>query len=367
MSLLRLAGVVVRAGERTLLDLPLLEVEEGEVLAVLGPTGAGKSTLLRIASRLDRPARGTIEWRGEGVPWPAPLELRRRITMVFQSPLLFSGTTFDNVAYGLRVRGESGGALRSKVEAALRAFRIEHLARRRAATLSGGEAQRAALARAVVLEPELLLLDEPLASLDAPIRERLLAEIREIVRERRITCVHVTHEQSEAFAIADRIAILSDGRVLQVGEPEEVFYRPSNRAVAEFLRTGNLLEGEVVSREGGLALVRIADRVLRAVSNLEPGTRALACLRPEEVLLTRNESTAPNRLDATVTGVLDGGATLEVSLDCGFPLIALATRHAARESGLRVGARVVAAFAPEAVHLILHRAARGAGREGHAP
>ena len=363
MSLLSLAGIAVRAADRTLLDLPRLEVEEGEILVVLGPTGAGKSTLLRIMGLLQRPAAGTVSWRGEPVAWPPPLAIRRRMAMVFQAPLLFSGTVFDNVAYALRLRGQRGSALRDQVEAALRQFHIAHMAEQRAATLSGGEAQRAALARAVVLEPELLLLDEPLASLDAPIREHLRDELKQVIRERRMSCVHVTHELPEAFTLADRIAVLAAGRILQTGKPEEVFYAPKRREVAEFLRAGNLFPVEVVSAAGGLATVRVAGHTLAAASALTPGRRALACIHPEEVQIAPPASraadplggevpTVSDQLEATVVAVTDRGPTLRVDLDCGFPLRSLVTRRAARDLSLRPGDRVAVAIAPASVHLI---------------
>jgi tungstate transport system ATP-binding protein len=352
MSLLRVADLVVRADGRTLLDLPLLEVGAGEILVVLGPTGAGKSTLLRVMGGLQRADGGSLAWRGEPVPWPTPLALRRRMAMVFQAPLLFSGTVFDNVAYGLRLRGERGDALRAKVEAALAQFHIAPLAGQRAATLSGGEAQRAALARAVVLGPELLLLDEPLAALDAPIRERLRDELRKVIRARGMSCVYVTHELPEAFTLADRIAVLAGGRLLQVGRPEEVFYAPNQRAVAEFLRAGNLLPAEVLSRSGGLATVRIAGRTLTATSAFAAGSQALACIHPEEVQIARTPGATGAWFGATVLAVTDRGPTLRVDLDCGFPLRALVTRRAVRELALRPGAQVAVALAPESVHLI---------------
>ena len=360
MSLLRLEDVEVRVPSGPILDLTALHVEEGEILVVLGPTGAGKSTLLRVMNLLQRPSRGSVLWRGERIPWPAPLALRRRMAMVFQSPLLFSGSVLDNVEYGLRIRGERKQRAKEKADAMLRRFHIDHAARQRASTLSGGEAQRAAIARAMVLEPDLLLLDEPLSSLDERIREHLLQELREIVRERGITCVYVTHEQAEAFALADRISILDRGTILQTGTPEEVFYRPRSRAVATFLRTGNILDGEVVARDGRLALVRIGARTFRAASDLPPETRVLACIRPEEVHLTRDGDgdEVGNRLDGTVAALLDGGATVRVELDCGFPVSALLTRRAVRELGLDPGDRVGVAFAPETVHLIPDAEAR---------
>ncbi len=270
--LLAATGLRVRAEGRTLLDVPAIEVREGEVLVVLGPTGAGKSTLLRVLALLQRPDEGRLAWRGAEAGWPPPLALRRRMAMVFQAPLLFSGTVFDNVAFGPRLRGERGAPLRARVGAALEQFRVGHLAGRSADTLSGGEAQRVALARAVVVEPELLLLDEPLASLDAPIREALRDELRAVVRARGIASVHVTHELPEAFTLADRIAVLVGGRLLQAGSPEEVFYAPERIEVAEFLRAGNLIAAEIVSAAGGIATVRIGGRLLRS--------RTGGCCRP---------------------------------------------------------------------------------------
>ena len=358
MSLLRLVDIEVRVAGHPILDLPELAVEEGEILVVLGPTGAGKSTLLRVMNLLQRPARGAIFWRDRRVPWPAPLALRRRMAMVFQSPLLFSGSVLDNVEYGLLIRGERRANARAKAEAMLRRIRIDHAAHQRAATLSGGEAQRAAIARAMVLEPELLLLDEPLSALDEPIRERLLEELRQIIRERRIACVYVTHEQAEAFALADRIAILSAGRLLQLGTPEEVFYRPRGRAVAEFLQTGNILPGEIEAKEEGLARVRIGGRTLWASSELPPASRVLACIRSEEIHLTRNGDAGANRLDGTVVALLGGGPTVKVEVDCGFAVSVLVTRRTVRDLGLRPGERVGVVFAPALVHLIAEETTR---------
>jgi len=283
MSRLALAGLVVRADGHVLLDVPALEVAAGEILVVLGPTGAGKSTLLRVMGLLQRPAAGTLRWDGAAVSWPPPLALRRRLAMVFQAPLLFSGTVFDNVAYGLRLRGTDGVALRGRVTSALEQFHVAPLVARRVATLSGGEAQRVALARAVVLEPELLLLDEPLASLDAPIREHLRDELRQVIRRHGMTCVHVTHDLAEAFALADRIAVLAGGRLLAAGSPAEICHGADRPAVAEFLRAGGLLPAEIVTAAEGVLTVRLAGREM----TLGPGARVGVPLGGAETDLLR--------------------------------------------------------------------------------
>ena len=359
MSLLSLEGVeVVREG-RTILSLPRLEVREKEVLAVVGPTGAGKSTLLRVLHFLDRPGAGVLEWRGEPVPWPAPLALRRRISMTFQDPLLLSGTTYDNVFYGLHLRGQNGHDARERVMAALRVFHVEHLATQRARTLSGGEAQRTALARAVVLSPELLLLDEPFAALDAPIRKHLLEELKQAVRARGISCVYVTHEQSEAFSIADRIAVLRRGRLLQAGTPEEVLLRPASRAVARFMQTGNILPGVVSNRTEALSEVRVGPCILFSRTALAEGTPVDACIRREEILVEAPGETSPapglNRFRGTVEAVVDLGSTMQVRIDAGFPgfpLQALITRRVAHDLSLNPGGEVLATFSAASVHLI---------------
>lgn len=345
--LLRLAGLQVRVEGRTLLDIPALEVMPGEILVVLGPTGAGKSTLLRVLSLLQRPDAGRIHWQGNPVSWPAPLELRRRITMAFQDPLLFSGTTLDNVLYGLHLRGTRGEAARVRARELMELLHIAPLAEQKASTLSGGEAQRTALARALAVRPELLLLDEPLASLDAPIRERLVKDLKAVLRELGLTCIFVTHHQREALALADRIAVLHRGRLEQVGLPQEVFRRPATPFVAAFVRTLNLWPGRVVAQEGGRATVDLGALSLRAHSDLPSGTPVLACLRPERAVLGETLPPGAQGWEATLREVQDQGSALSLTLDGALPLRALAgTCDRTQDSRLAVQVR------PEDLHLI---------------
>ena len=356
-ALLRLEAIRVRERGRVLLAVDELEVEQGETLGVLGPTGAGKSTLLRVMNALQAPDEGRVLWRGQPVGVPAPLELRRRMAMVFQEPLLFHGTVADNVAYGLRLRGERGAALRAKVTAALRLFGIEALVERSAHTLSGGEAQRASLARALVLRPELVLLDEPLASLDAVTRERLRGELGRILREGHLGCVHVTHDQDEAQWVADRIAVVIDGRLRQVGRPEEIFCRPRDLAVARFVRTRNLLPAVVRQLDRGRIGVTVGEQSLEAGSaagSLAVGASVVVCVRPEQVLLEppSSGSAAPNRLAGTVSELRALGSFAEVTVQCGFTLVALVTRRLVAELELAAGRRLTVSFEPSAVHLV---------------
>jgi len=371
VSLLALEGVSVEAGGRTILDVERLAVEPGEILAVLGPTGAGKSTLLRVAHLLERPARGEVRWRGEAVRWPAPLGLRRRIAMAFQDSLLFAGTVGDNVEYGLRVRGVERAERQRRVRELLELLGIAHLADRRPGSLSGGEAQRTALARALAPEPELLLLDEPLAALDEPIRLRLRGDLVAILRRRGVSCLWVTHDQAEALAVADRVAVLDRGRIVQVGSPSEVFYRPATPFVAGFVGTGNTLSGRVAAVRDGVVTVDLGGAVVEAVADVEVGTPVLACIRPEEVVIGRDggleQQSARNRMAGRVSAVVPQGATARVTVDVGVRLEALVTRRSAEDLQLAPGVEVRLAIKATAVHLIPAPGAQGArvdmGRE----
>ena len=221
-----------------ILDVPALDVRAGEILAVIGPNGAGKSTLLRVMGLLETPEAGTVRVGGETVLPGRALALRRRMASAFQEPLLTDASVLDNVALGLRFRRVAAAEQRARSFRWLERFGIASLAARQARTLSGGEAQRTALARALVLEPDLLLLDEPFSSLDQPTREDLLGELGRILREDARTTVLVTHDRGEALALSDRVAVLMDGCVRQLDETARVFRAPVSDAVARFVRAG---------------------------------------------------------------------------------------------------------------------------------
>jgi tungstate transport system ATP-binding protein len=228
-------GLIVKRGQRTVLDVPSLRIERGEILAVVGPNGAGKSTLVTMLALLERPSAGQIRLAGEPIDWRrGVLGARRRLALVFQEPLLFDTTVFENVATGLKLRGVSRAEIGKRVETWLARLGVGHLARRQARTLSGGEAQRTSLARALVLEPELLLLDEPFAALDAPTRESLAEDLVPLLRETDTTTVLVTHDRDEAIEIGDRLAVILDGRIARVDLPERVLAEPGDEAVAAF-------------------------------------------------------------------------------------------------------------------------------------
>ncbi|MCL6606816.1 MAG: ABC transporter ATP-binding protein [Geminicoccaceae bacterium] len=255
-----------------------LSVEAGETLALLGPSGCGKTTLLRLVAGLARPdPGGCVLFDGRDVT-DLPVE-RRNVGMVFQSYALFPNLDVaGNVGYGLKIRRVPPGERAARVARMLAMMRIQELAHRRVDQLSGGQKQRVALARALAVEPAVLLLDEPLTALDAKLREQLRVELAGLLRSLRITAIFVTHDQGEALALGDRVAVMRAGRIEQVGSPHEIYHRPRTRFVASFVGILNLLEGEVAD-----GLFRLPGGSLPA-SGVAPGPAVLAC-RPEQLRL----------------------------------------------------------------------------------
>jgi putative spermidine/putrescine transport system ATP-binding protein len=255
-----------------------LEIREGEFFAMLGPSGSGKTTCLRLIAGFEQPDQGHIEIFGdtvEGVP-----AYRRNVNTVFQDYALFPHmTVLDNVAYALRVRGLGRGARHERARRALALVRLEGYDDRRPAQLSGGQRQRVALARALVGEPKVLLLDEPLGALDLKLREQMQIELKELQQRLGITFVFVTHDQSEALSMSDRLAVFNEGRIVQVGTPEAVYDRPRNRFVAGFVGSSNVLEP--------------------AAAEALSGRRGLFSLRPERIaVLAPGEAAAPDCVEA---------------------------------------------------------------------
>jgi tungstate transport system ATP-binding protein len=358
-SLLRVQNLQVEAGGHTLLSVPFLEINRGEVLAIIGPNGAGKSTLLQSLAGLREPTSGVLQFDGQTIDLnAAPLTFRRRLAVVFQEPLLFDVTVFENVASGLKLRGVAKATIRERVSLWLERLNIAHLAQRQARTLSGGEAQRTSLARAFVLDPDLLLLDEPFAALDPLTRESLLETFHRLQRQTRVTTLFVTHDRLEALRLGDRIAVMDEGAIVQIGAPEEVFGQPINEKVASFVGIEAILRGQVESQTEGFAEIRVGSGASIAVASPLPrGAKVTLCIRPEEVTLLGAAaeafpSSARNHFLAKITRIVPWGIAFKVHLDCGFPLVAFVTRPSIELLHLKEGKQVIATFKATAVHVI---------------
>src|SRR5919201_3107733 len=285
-----------------------IEVEEGELFTLLGPSGCGKTTTLRCIAGLEMPDRGEISIAGR-VLFSSEQRVRvpaneRGLGMVFQSYAIWPHMdVFKNVAFPLQVlpRRKRPGRkeLQERVERALATVKLDHLASRQATDLSGGQQQRLALARALVMEPPLLLLDEPLSNLDAKLREEMVFELKRLQRELGVTGVYVTHDQTEALAMSNRIAVMRDGKIEQIGKPRDVYEAPKSRFVADFIGTSNFIDGVVETRNDRVYLVRTPDGDLRVRSDADfpVGAKVIVAAGPEHVVLDRTPTngTEPNR------------------------------------------------------------------------
>src|SRR5436190_3716636 len=277
------------------------EVEDGQLFTLLGPSGCGKTTTLRCIAGLEMPDRGEIAI-DDRVLFSSERRIRvpaneRGLGMVFQSYAIWPHmNVFKNVAFPLQVlprrRKPSRKELQQRVERALATVRLDHLAGREATDLSGGQQQRLALARALVLEPPLLLLDEPLSNLDAKLREEMVFELKRLQRELHVTSVYVTHDQVEALAMSNRVAVMKEGKIQQFGKPREVYERPASRFVADFIGTSNFIEATVSGKAGGAYDLQTPAGTLRVPSPEEfaVGARVVLCARPEHIQLSLGRS-----------------------------------------------------------------------------
>jgi spermidine/putrescine transport system ATP-binding protein len=287
---IRLSELTKRFADVTAVDGVSLDIAPGEFFSLLGPSGCGKTTTLRMIGGFELPTDGRIELRGADITHEPPE--RRPVNMVFQNYALFPHLcVFDNVAFGLRRRKVPDAEVRQRVGATLELVRLTGFDRRRPDQLSGGQQQRVALARALVNNPAVLLLDEPLGALDLKLRRQLQVELKRVQLEVGITFIYVTHDQEEALALSDRIAVMDRGRVEQLGSPEELYDRPATRFVADFIGTTNLLEGSVEAIDGAVAVIRLGsgERCQAAAAGLRVGEKVDISIRPEAIELVGDD------------------------------------------------------------------------------
>ena len=346
-----LSNIAVVRQQKTILDIAHLAISTGEILAVVGPNGAGKSTLVQVIGLLVRPDCGEVKIEGELIGRSRERAARRKLACVFQSPHLLNRTVLANVELGLRLRGVPRNSRKERVEHWLGALGLSHLAERRARTLSGGEAQRVNLARALALKPDILLLDEPLGSLDTPTRHAFIDELGPLVRNGAGAALLVTHDRRVALALGDRLAVMLEGRIRQIGPPEEVFTRPADEDIARFVGFENFLRG----RASGTAIYLDAGPVLQGIPGVDgPVT---VCLSAEDIHLGRAEALAEscgssNRLPGKVLRLARYGVGFSCEVDVGFKLICRLSFTLREALDLAPGSSIVACIRPEALHRV---------------
>lgn len=330
----------------TVVDDLDLSIAKGEFVSMLGPSGSGKTTLLMMLAGFEKPSSGAISVAGKRVDGLPPY--KRNMGVVFQNYALFPHMTVaENVAFPLKMRGVSRAEIAERVGKALDMVQLGVFQDRRPIQLSGGQQQRVALARALVFEPEVVLMDEPLGALDKKLREQMQLDIRDLHRRLGLTIVFVTHDQTEALTMSDRIAIFNHGKIEQIGTPAQIYDSPRTQFVAEFIGETNLIAGVVHKATDGLLSVRLdggATIDVRASAPVEPGKQVKLSIRPERIEVN-SATPAANRLKASVSDIVYHGDHLQLRVRSeGKDFIVKADRKAAPPE---LGDQVVASFSPE--------------------
>jgi tungstate transport system ATP-binding protein len=353
---------VDRGGIRVV-DIPHLCLRENEILALIGPNGSGKSSLLLSLMCLLNRINGQIIYKGNTIDSrKSILEYRRNIAMVFQEPLLFDTTVYENVASGLKLRGYRRSEIKDRVMTCLEKFNLHKMAARHARKLSGGEAKRVSLARAFAVEPDMILFDEPFASLDTPTRQTLSEEMGNIIRAARVSAILVTHDQSEALRLSDRIIVMNEGHIIQDDLPAVVMTHPANEFVANFVGMDTILKGTVAANNNGLLSVSVSmngEKIIEAVGDLPSGSDVYCCIHPENVVIDLTDpdhaTSARNGFPCRIQRIVSEGFYFKITLDCGFPLISTVTMDSFATLNLSPGKEVFASFKATAVRVIQKR------------
>jgi spermidine/putrescine transport system ATP-binding protein len=339
--MIELRGVTKRFGGFTAVNDVSLTVKTGEFITLLGPSGCGKTTLLRLLAGFEMPDEGAVLLDGEDVSHVPPY--RRSVNQVFQSYALFPHLSVrDNVGFGLRMQQVPAPEATERIAEALRMVSLEELGDRYPHQLSGGQRQRVAIARAIVPRPKVLLLDEPLSALDAKLRHGMQIELKHLQRKLGLTFVFVTHDQEEALTMSDRIAVINQGRIEQLGDATEIYHRPRTAFAADFIGQANLLESSIVGRNGTTARIRVGSGLELVIANGElpaTATKALVSVRPEKIHISRQPVVAENVFRARIEEEIFQGATDRLTLitDHGTRLYALVANESATQEAFHEG------------------------------
>ena len=354
--LMQLDNLILERRGVKVLDIENMKITAGKILALIGPNGAGKSSLLLTLAGLLKPTGGELIFEGKPVRTNAErLRLRRSASFVFQDPMLLDNTVYENVALGLKLRGKNRKEIENKVQEVLQYFGVSNLAKRSAKNLSGGEAKRVSLARAFALDPRIILLDEPFNSLDPQAREAIIDDLQNMLEKTKITAVMALHDREETLRLAQEVAVMNGGKIIQMGTTAQIFNQPANEFIADFVGTESILEGTVKSNNAGLMEISINGKVIEATGDYLSGQKVYCCIRPENVTVAKDaqgKMSARNVFDAKVRKIIRLGVFCKLMLDCGFPLVAYITMPSCEELGISEGSSIVASFKATAVHVL---------------
>jgi molybdopterin-binding protein len=352
MILLELKNLSKIYEGKKVLDNINLKIERGKTLGLIGPTGCGKTTLLRIIDMIEDPSNGEINFNGTNVlnSSKEQLNFRRKIGMVFQKPVVFKGTVFENIYFGLKIRGIDKPSSKDKIEELLESLGLEGYENRKASTLSGGETQRVALARALIVEPEILMLDEPTANLDPLSTDKIESIIEKIRKKNDTTIIMATHNLIQGQRLCNEIAILNQ-KIYQIGKPEDIFRRPKNSFVADFVGMKNVKKGIAKKIENNLISINMAKIEIYSSSSLE-GTVYMS-IRPEDITVSKSkvETSALNDLNGIIKSITDNGTLITLKVNIGEIFTVYMTRKSFLDLNISIGSSVWLQFKATAVHV----------------
>jgi molybdopterin-binding protein len=348
--MIKIDGVSKKLGEFFLKDVTL-DIEDGRYFMILGPTGAGKTILLESIAGIYYPDTGRIWMNGKDITHTPPRQ--RNISMVYQDYMLFPHLTVKkNISFGLRLKRFSKETIKNKVDNISQLLNIHHLLHRFPGTLSGGEKQRIAIARAMVTEPKALLLDEPLSALDTRTRDNLRRELKKIHAITKITTVHVTHSFEEVFSLGNSVAVMNKGKIIQVGTPNQVFRRPNSEFVANFVGVENLFKGTSTINDG---ISHIHVNGIKITSTTCKSGDCIIAIRPEDIFISKNEieSGPTNSFNGKIADLIDKGSIIKIGVDINNILFtAITTKRSFDDMGLRMGRSAYISFKASDVHFV---------------
>ncbi len=329
-----------------------LEVKQGEYFVILGPTGSGKTLLLELIVGLYIPNKGKIFIEGKDITYEVPE--KRNLGFLYQDYSLFPHFSVrKNIEYGMKLRNMSKPEIDNKLKELSKMFKIQNLMHRDVTTLSGGEQQRVALARALATNPKVLLLDEPFSALDENTKANLISEMKELHRKEGITFIHVTHSQEEAMILADRIGIIMNGTIAQIGTPEEIFYKPKTKEIARFVKIENIWEGKVIEKRNEEIVIEIKGKKIVAISNhFKVGDEVRLIIRPEDVVIGKGNTSARNVFKGVVSDVIKHGFYNIVRIDCGFQVEAAVTKQSIENLNIKEGKNINIFFKATSIQVI---------------
>lgn len=351
-TLIELKNLTKQYADVTALKNINLKIKKGETFTIIGPNGSGKTTMLRIMAGLDAPTTGEIYFNGTKINENNRKQIRNHATMVFQKTALFNTTVYNNIAYGLKIRGFSKKGIDQKVAQALKTVKLEDYEKRQAKKLSGGEQQRVSLARALALNTELLLLDEPTANLDPKTISIIEETIRHTNHQNKTTIVIATHNIFQAQTITKRAALLLRGRIAEIGTINEIFGKPS-KTLAGFARLENVFSGTSKILREGTSLVDIGNDIKIETATRKPG-KVTTYLRPEDIILSKTpiKSSARNVFKGKITEISDQESIVKLKINAGKEFVVQITKRSFTEMNLNVGATVYLAFKASSVHIV---------------